>query len=333
MKDAYRQFQDDNLGVKVGFTKFRELRPKNVVLPVASCTHNVCVCTIHQGSKISTIHGFKEFFHVNGDVTYKSLLANISCNPALPGCHLGECQLCGGIEQTTSCSYCIEEANSNECPFCGKVVKMKMALEVFEELGVDEVTYKAWLSVDRTTLEMLTKTTEDFVYALMENLLKLRRHDFIAKQQASFLADTKSNLKYEVVVLGDFAENYSFIVQDAVQGFHWNNDQATIHPFIAYYCAKEAPSSVATATAAQDVIHFLNFVVISDSLVHDAVTVHCFVRKLITFLSSTIPVKKIYYFSDGAAAQYKNKKNFVIHQHDFKLSGILLPLHMVMAKY
>ena len=36
----------------------------------------------------------------------------------------------------------------------------------------------AWLSVDRTTL---AKITEDFVDALMENLLKLRHHDFIAK--------------------------------------------------------------------------------------------------------------------------------------------------------
>ena len=52
LKDAYKQFQDDNLGVKVGFTKFRELQPKNVVLPGASGTHNVCVCTIHQNVKL-----------------------------------------------------------------------------------------------------------------------------------------------------------------------------------------------------------------------------------------------------------------------------------------
>ena len=57
-----------------------------------------------------------------------------------------------------------------------------MALvEVFEELGVEELTYQAWFSVDQTTLETLAKITEDFVDALMENLLKLRRHDFIAK--------------------------------------------------------------------------------------------------------------------------------------------------------
>ena len=30
----------------------------------------------------------------------------------------------------------------------------------------------------------------------------------------------------EIIVLLDFAENYSFLVQDAVQGYHWENSQA-----------------------------------------------------------------------------------------------------------
>jgi hypothetical protein len=37
------------------------------------------------------------------------------------------------------------------------------------------------------------------------------------------------------VVLCDFAENYSFDLQDGAQGFHWNTAQATIHPFVIYF--------------------------------------------------------------------------------------------------
>ena len=33
----------------------------------------------------------------------------------------------------------------------------------------------------------------------------------------------------------DFSENFSFVVQDAAQGFHWNCAQATIHPWVYYY--------------------------------------------------------------------------------------------------
>ena len=34
------------------------------------------------------------------------------------------------------------------------------------------------------------------------------------------------------IVLVDFAKNYSFVVQDEVQGFRWNNLQATLHPIV-----------------------------------------------------------------------------------------------------
>ena len=33
----------------------------------------------------------------------------------------------------------------------------------------------------------------------------------------------------------DFKENHSFVVQDKIQSFHWNNSIVTIHPFVAYY--------------------------------------------------------------------------------------------------
>ena len=35
--------------------------------------------------------------------------------------------------------------------------------------------------------------------------------------------------------LGDFTENYRFVIQDEVQGFHWNNFQCTLHPVVTYY--------------------------------------------------------------------------------------------------
>jgi hypothetical protein len=38
----------------------------------------------------------------------------------------------------------------------------------------------------------------------------------------------------QCLILADFSENYSFILQDAIQGFHWADNQATIHPFIVY---------------------------------------------------------------------------------------------------
>ena len=45
----------------------------------------------------------------------------------------------------------------------------------------------------------------------------------------------ESLLSSTCIVLADFAENYSMVVQDAVQGCRWTQQQCTIHPLVIYY--------------------------------------------------------------------------------------------------
>ena len=113
----------------------------------------------------------------------------------------------------------------------------------------------------------------------------------------------------EFLVIADFSGNYSFVLQDAAQGFHWNNSQVTIHPFVAYYMDS-------------DELCHLSYVVISDCNHHDTIAVHLYQKYLIEHLTKRfgLPPYKVYYFSDGAASQYKNRKNFINlchHQDDF----------------
>jgi hypothetical protein len=71
---------------------------------------------------------------------------------------------------------------------------------------------------------------------VLEKLLLVLHNSFTVTQQAMFLKELKCNLQSgEFVVLCDFAENYSFVLQDEAQGFHWNNAQAIIHPFVIYF--------------------------------------------------------------------------------------------------
>ena len=58
-----------------------------------------------------------------------------------------------------------------------------------------------------------------------------------------------------VIILGDFAENYSFVVQDEVQGFHWNNLQCTPHPVVVYF--------------KDGVLESISYCIISDDNKHD----------------------------------------------------------------
>lgn len=151
-------------------------------------------------------------------------------------------------------------------------------------------------------------------------------HDFIARKQNEYFTKRKQDLKQdEYIVVCDFSENYSFIVQvsvlnynlhffflitnfflfsfllkDAAQGWHWANAQCTIHPFCIYYKDEN------------DDLKHKSLVIIAESLKHNFESVYLFQRKLLQFLKDTFStnIQKISFFSDGSGGQYKNKKNF-----------------------
>jgi hypothetical protein len=87
---------------------------------------------------------------------------------------------------------------------------------------------------------------------------------------------------------------------------------ATVHPFVAYYKTGNN-------------IQHINFVVISECNIHDIVAVHLYIKLFLKFLKNQLPLtKKIIYFSDGCAGQYKNCKNFLNlchHKEDFEIDA------------
>jgi hypothetical protein len=54
-------------------------------------------------------------------------------------------------------------------------------------------------------------------------------HSYIGKAQAKYLKKCKEERKEnEVIVLGDFAENYKFVIRDEIQGF--SLEQTDLYP-------------------------------------------------------------------------------------------------------
>lgn len=153
--------------------------------------------------------------------------------------------------------------------------------------------------IGRYSLESIVRKAEIFASEFTEQLYKLIPHQFIATNQSKFFHDLQFNLKRnEMIAICDFAENYSFVVQDAIQSFHWSNDQCTIHPFCLYFRDED------------DQLQCKSLIVIAESLKHDVNAVHLFQHKLISIIRIHYSfVKNIIFFSDGAASQYKNRKN------------------------
>ena len=176
------------------------------------------------------------------------------------------------------------------------------------EIGLNVLSF--WI---RCSLKNLSEITEEFIQSLIEKLIKLLLHDFIATQQSQYFRSAKDNLKTcDFVVTLDFPENFAFVVQEAVQGFPLNNNQATVHPFVIYYKNDRANK-----------IEYVSYVGISDCLKHDTIAVHMFTKKLVAFLKKNFTVvNRIKYFSDGAPWQYKNKKIFINLSHHFIDFGV-----------
>ena len=88
----------------------------------------------------------------------------------------------------------------------------------------------------RTTKATLESTVNEFIDILTDKILELCHHYFIKVQQAAYLKEAKAMLNNETcILLTDFLENYSFLVQDEIQRFNWQNHQATLHPIAVYH--------------------------------------------------------------------------------------------------
>lgn len=101
LKEAYQLFVSRYPDMKIGFSKFAELRPKECVIAGSSGTHSVCVCTTHQNVKLMMVgthmedasDGVMQLNH------YSSALAVVRCNLFHPRCALGECTCCPGPDR------------------------------------------------------------------------------------------------------------------------------------------------------------------------------------------------------------------------------------------
>lgn len=249
-------------GPEIGFSKFCDLCPKWCITVGSAGTHSVCVCTIHQNVKLMLSAA-----HITDD--YKTLLEKSICNLDSKHCMLHRSEFCPGKEALE-----------------------KYLSDLLNDLDPDEpISFKQWIYTDCDTLHTCQLSTEEFIAELSTKLFQLTSHHFNSKHRSSYLRIMKENLVQDsIIILMDFAENYSFIVQDAVHGFHWENSQATLHPFVLYFSSGSE-------------LQNMNCCIISDCLQHDTIAVHAFLRALIEFVTEHHSgIKYMHYFSDGSAA-------------------------------
>ena len=193
VKEFFLEFKKQYPTVKVGFSKYCELRPKWVKTVNHSGMHSVCVCQYYQNVKLLVSV-------IPGNFEYTNILSKVVCNIDLRKCMLHLCSDCPG--KTNLNKFLTEHFINNE---------FDLAENIF---------YKEWISTDRTTLVNHYSTVEEFIAKIVDDFHEVCSHHFIAKAQANHLKMAQENLsENELIILLDFAENYSFAVQDACKDF------------------------------------------------------------------------------------------------------------------
>ena len=295
LDEAYTKFKEENEDIKIGLTKFQELRPPQIVLAGASGTHNVCVCIHHKNPDLrisSSVMGqnpvFKnELLKRNPDrsLTAVSLVHEIVCEEENTDCWLGDGELC------EDCDCLVEELKERFLRIC-------------ESLSIVEIEFDQWVATDYSTLFTVQEPVELFANNFARALQELKAHHFLSvKQEKNYNSQLKNLQPGHLLIIMDFAENYTFKTQNSVQSSYYINKQCTLHPVVIYTNEDRSESPKPHS-----------YVVISDSLDHSAGTVSCFYKRLFSdIIRTTFPfVKHIQLWTDGAPTQVIVGKNLLM---------------------
>lgn len=125
LHEAFEIFKEQYPHLKISFSKFASLRPKECVTAYsAHGIHNVCVCMYHQNVELIFDGLYRLHIFEPSIGTYKDLLKQLMCYEPTEKCHMHECRRCPGVD----------------------VLSKKLA-ESFETNLLTELSYKQWTTI------------------------------------------------------------------------------------------------------------------------------------------------------------------------------------------
>lgn len=190
LNDLYQVFKKEHPNIKVSISKFQKLRPRNCVWPGLKGYHITCVCEQHQN--------------------FEFLLEAIDCGLLVKDfVKKMVCQNDGELREECHTGVCSECPNSE---FLNKTLEKVLK----EEL----ISFTQWVRTDSTEIKTITVNVDDFKAMFISNVPKIIEHEFVTRKQNAFiksLRDHKIKDSACITIQVDFAQNYSFVVQNAVQ--------------------------------------------------------------------------------------------------------------------
>lgn len=333
-KQFYNEFLERNnySSISISLSSVAMLRPKQCKWGGSKGFIRTCVCVIHQNFEL-----LLNALHIS--MKTGEFLKRVLCDPPLENCYIGMCQTCPKLQSITALSEGIDAGDEQDgnMPSSSRVsTNVQEHEEQHMSVGTgnpsilnsssfidqdleEPIQYYIWHANE---LIVKNNTRTEIVDTIDKSVIAVSKHHFLLSKQQEFFRVLENRIKHEqsAVVQLDFAENYSFVIQDEIQGHHWTNNQLTVHPF---YCTWSDDGQAVQHKA---------YIVISDCLSHNATVIEAFRRKFVEQFKNNHPdIKKLYYVSDGTGAQYKNYKNFINLMHHRINYGIHAEHHFTVS--
>ncbi len=151
---------------------------------------------------------------------YKVVLAQLVCSLDNRDCMILRCSSLHVLEKPTLRAY---------------LFNMYEAADMDDD---DTVTYKQWTTSGQSKLQQISDSVSDFITSICAMADKATSHQFIVKSQSSYLRQIKEYLpsETEIIVLMDFAGNYSFYLPGCNTRFSLGNGANNFTPV---YCLEK----------------------------------------------------------------------------------------------
>ena len=284
--DAYEIFKTEHPEIKIGLSKFKELRPANCI-PTSRHDQIVCACKYCE----------------NAELTLSALRLAGVCSIDMPS-------TIHQLLKLTTCDMENEQCVKRECSSCsvdvinGLVTQSKDSVDVYQ-----------WREGDNGYLNKLCDmmSSEAATDLLKSQLSSLSLHMYTSNKQHEAIRKLKANLKDgEILIHEDFSENFACKQNTEIQSAYYNTIGVTVFTVMIYFKQNG------------DLQHRC-CVVVSDNMEHSKDSVYAFNKEIIQYARSEIGlVNHIHFVSDGAASQFKNRftvQNLKHSQTDFGVSA------------
>ena len=291
ISDAYKMYQQQHPGRKVGLTTFKKFKPPQV-RKISETNRRTCLCTscCNVALKIDSLKKVMSAADVETVMCSKETLSALT--------------LCSDPPRL----QCLNRT----CDACGTNAVVDHFRPITDVHKDRLVTWHKWEYVTISKKDQIKRciscvvretSLEDLVTELASDMSQYSAHIYRASWQIQQMTECLNGLQHgEVMAVMDFAENYGCRYQNEVQSAYFDQVQVTLHPIMAYYMA---PQNDGTFMKVKHAI-----VGITADVKHDVSAVMHFEEEALKLISKHTDVAKIFQWTDGCAAQYKGRSSF-----------------------